>query len=90
MARPKRQDGRTVRVRALIEAAQLELVDHDQAAPLVRLRIEQALRRSGWTDLLGPALDDFDRMVTDVAQAKVRQIEAINALLGCAGAPVKR
>lgn len=80
-----------MRVRALIEAATLELVDHELPAPLVRLRMEQAISRSpDLADLLEPALHDFDRMVADVARAKGLHVDAINALLGSPDAPTRR
>ncbi len=81
MPRAKGQDGRYVQLRAELEHIQLELVDCEEVAPLIRLRIEQAIRRAGLDALLSPAVQDLDRLVRDVAQAKSRLSSAVDVLL---------
>lgn len=44
----------TGKIRADLEGATLALVDIEEAVPFVCQRIEQAIRRSGLVDLLGP------------------------------------
>lgn len=63
------------RVRAELDGVMLALVDWQEVEPFVRLRIEQAIRRSGLRDLLEPALKDLDRMCQAVDEAK-RQVAA--------------
>lgn len=62
------------KVRADLDGVTLALVDCREVEPYVRLRIEQAIRRAGLDELLGPALEDLDRMVkaVDEAMAQVR------------------
>ncbi len=62
------------KVRADLDGVTLALVDCQEVEPYVRLRIEQAIRRAGLDELLGPALEDLDRMVkaVDEAMAQVR------------------
>ena len=69
MPRSKGQDGKAGAVRAELEAVILELVDCEEVMPLVRLRIEQGIRR-GQDGLLSPALDDIKRMMCAVERAK--------------------
>jgi len=60
----------TGKVRAELEGATLALVDAEEVIPFIRLRIEQALRRGGLNDLLGPALQDLARIASAVREAK--------------------
>lgn len=60
------------KIRADLEGAVLELVDMEEVAPYVRLRIEQAIRRSGLADLLYPALEDMDRICLSIDSAKMQ------------------
>lgn len=60
----------TGKIRADLEGATLSLVDVEEVVPYVRQRIEQAIRRAGLGDLLGPALDDVKRICIAVAEAK--------------------
>lgn len=60
----------TGKIRADLEGATLSLVDVEEVVPYVRQRIEQAIRRAGLGDLLGPALDDVKRICQAVAEAK--------------------
>ena len=69
MSRSKGQTGQAGKVRAELEAVILQLVDREEVMPLVRLRIEQGIRR-GQDGLLSPALDDIKRMMCAVARAK--------------------
>lgn len=69
-------------IRADLEATLLDLVDHEQVTPVIRLRIQQAIARGGMDALLGPALADLDRADGDVAAAKARILETIHSRLG--------
>jgi len=60
----------TGKVRADLEGALLSLVDVEEVLPTVVLRIEQAIRRSGLTSLLDPALQDLARITRSVREAK--------------------
>ena len=60
----------TGKVRAELEGATLALVDVEEVLPEVVLRIEQAIRRSGLTSLLDPALQDMARIARSVRDAK--------------------
>jgi hypothetical protein len=63
----------TGKVRAELEGATLALIDVEEVLPELVLRIEQAIRRTGLTSLLGPALQRCTRITTSVSDAK-RQI----------------
>lgn len=71
----------TGKVRAELEGIALALVDIEDAMPFVRQRIEQAIRRSGMNDLLSPALDELERMIKDVRQAKAQVGSAVSKLM---------
>ena len=77
---PRKADGRG-KVRADLEAVLLSLADVDECAPLIHLRISQAIRRAGLDALLCPALDELVRMVNDVHDAKSQVLTAINRLM---------
>ena len=81
MPRAKGQDGKAGRMRATLECAVLDLVDGAEVAPLIRLRLEQAIRRAGLGDLLSPALQDLDRLCADVQAAKSKLNDAVGTLL---------
>ena len=68
---PRKADGRG-KVRADLEAVLLFLADMDECIPVMELRVNQAIRRSGLNALLTPVLDDLRRMVVDVADAKAQ------------------
>ncbi len=70
MPRPKGLDGKVVHMREELEGAVLALVDGQEVAPLVRLRIVQAIERSGLSLLLEPALDDLGRLIKDLVEAE--------------------
>lgn len=82
MPRSKGQDGQALRQREDLEAALGALADHAECSPLVRLRIEQAIRRAGLGSLLGPALDELDRMSADVADARAQILSAVEKVNG--------
>jgi hypothetical protein len=63
-------NGQAVRVRADLEGVALALVDCEEVMPELELRIRQAIRRSGLTSLLEPALEDIERMAADICEAK--------------------
>ncbi len=76
----RKADGRG-KLRADLEAVLLTLADMDECAPLLELRISQAIRRTGLGSLLSPALDDLQRMVNDVVDARSQVQSAINRLM---------
>ena len=70
MPRSKGQDGMAIRVRADLEGVLGHLADHDECTPRVVLRIRQAIKRTGLTDLLSPALEDLDRITRDIQDVR--------------------
>jgi len=58
------------KVRADLEGITLALVDVEEVVPFICQRIEQAIRRTGMRDLLSPALEDVQRIIEDVKDAK--------------------
>lgn len=72
----------TGKIRAQMEASLLSMADINECLPLMRLRIEQAIRRAGLGELLSPALDDIKRMQIDVADAQSQVRTAITQLVG--------
>ena len=77
---PRTADGKG-KIRADLEAVLGALADIDECVPLVQLRINQAIRRTGLGDLLVPALSDLERMVNDVVDARLQVQSAINRLM---------
>lgn len=75
-----RLDGASTQIRSDLEAALGALADHGECLPRVRLRVQQAIRRAALDDLLGPVLDELDRMAGDVADAKVQVNAAVRRL----------
>lgn len=71
----------TGKIRADLEGATLSLVDVEEVVPYVKQRIEQAIRRAGLGDLLGPALEDVMRICKAVAEAKSQISDATVKLL---------
>lgn len=71
----------TGKIRADLEGATLALVDVEEVVPYVRQRIEQAIRRGGLGDLLGPALDDVKRICKAVTEAKSQISDATVKLM---------
>lgn len=69
------------KVRAELEGVLLTLADMKECAPIVRLRIQQGIRRSGLKDLLHPALEDLDRMMADVNDAQSQVHAAMQRLM---------
>jgi hypothetical protein len=72
MSRNRGQDAHACALRSDLEAVVLALiVDWQEVEPLVRLRIEQAVRRDARLGaLLNPVLDDLTRMSRAVADIK--------------------
>jgi hypothetical protein len=77
---PGKVDGRG-KVRAELEGVTLALVDVEEVLPEITLRIEQAIRRSGLTSLLDPALDDLVRISHAVCDAKMQVNVAMVTLM---------
>lgn len=77
---PRKADGRG-KVRADLEGVLVTLADIEECVPVVELRINQAVRRTGLRGLLVPALDDLKRMVQDVVDARLQVQSAIDRLM---------
>lgn len=77
---PRKAEGRG-KVRAELEGVVLCLADIEECIPLIQLRIEQALRRTGLHGLLVPAQDELRRMTVDVADAKTQVLSAVERLM---------
>jgi hypothetical protein len=60
----------TGKIRAELEGATLALVDVEEVIPFISQRIEQAITRTGMSNLLSPALEDVRRVIDAVADAK--------------------
>jgi hypothetical protein len=71
----------TGKIRADLEGAMLALVDVEEVAPFIRKRIEQAVRRAGLDKLLGPALEDLDRVCAAAESAKAQVNAAMSKLI---------
>ncbi len=81
MPRSKGHTGAVVKVREDLEAVLGALADHDECAPRLELRIKQAIRRAGLNPLLDPALEDLQRMIQDVADARSQVCAAVDRLM---------
>lgn len=81
MPRNKGMNGAYVRLRSDLDAALGALADHAECSPRVDLRIRQAIRRAGLNALLDPALEDLERMISDVADARAQVLSAVGRLL---------
>lgn len=67
-------------IRADLDGATLALVDVEEVYPFIRKRIEQATQRTGMVQLLGPALEDLDRVCAAAKLAKSQVNVAIGKL----------
>jgi hypothetical protein len=74
-----RANGRDTQIRAALETIAAELAVMKDAGLIARLRVDQAIQRSGLAALLEPALDEQDRIARSVttAQAQVNSALAI-------------
>lgn len=77
---PRKDDVQVLKVRADLDGVVLDLVDCEEAIPFLRIRVEQALLRSGWTDLLGPALVEMEFMLARLCRAKAQINSAVGRL----------
>ena len=71
------------KVRAQVESVILALVvDWEEVEPILRLRIEQAMRRDPRLyEVLDPALDELSRMARGIADAKAQVHAARSELM---------
>ena len=76
-----RKNSVITQVRSDLEAALGALADHDECTPRVELRIRQAIRRAELGSLLDPALEDLERMVRDVVDARSKVCAAVAQLM---------
>ena len=76
----RKADGKG-KIRSDLEGISLALVDVEEVVPFISQRIEQAIRRTGMQDLLSPALEDVERIVRDVADAKKQVVAATVKLM---------
>jgi len=77
---PRKANGRG-KVRAELEGVLATLADLEECVPYVQLRISQAIRRTGMSDLLVPALDELKRVTKDVADARTQVLSAVDRLM---------
>ena len=77
---PRKADGKG-KIRAELEGVLVTLADLEECVPYVQLRISQAIRRTGMSDLLVPALDELKRVIKDVADAKTQVLSAVDRLM---------
>lgn len=68
------------KIRADLEEATLALIDVEEVEPFMRKRIEQAIRRTGLVQLLGPVLEDMDRVYASTRSAKAQVNAAMSKL----------
>lgn len=66
------------KIRADLESVCLTLADAEDSMPFIRLRVEQALRRTGLNDLLVPALDELKQVIKALEEAKRTISETAN------------
>ena len=78
MARKASGEGK---IRADLEGVVLDLNDVDEVEPYMRKRIEQAIRRTGMVQLLGPVLEDLDRVCASTRSAKAQVNAAMSKLV---------
>jgi hypothetical protein len=76
-----RADLRDTRIRAALEGVAAELAVVCNTSPLTRLRISQALQRTGLVSLLDPALDEIDEITHAVESARVQVGMALEAMV---------
>jgi hypothetical protein len=76
----RKADGRG-KVRAELEGVLLCLADVEGCIPLMQLRVNQAIRRTGMQELLVPVLDELKRVTVDVADAKTQVLSAVDRLM---------
>ena len=69
------------KIRADLELAVLDLNDVDEVEPFMRKRIEQAITRTGMEQLLGPVLEDLDRVCASTRSAKAQVNAAMSKLV---------
>lgn len=77
MARGNKRD---TRVRAALEGVAAELAVVRDTGPITRLRVAQALQRSGLVTLLDPALRELDEIGQAVGTAQDQVRSALAAL----------
>lgn len=81
MPRSSGIDGRVVSQRAALENVMAVLVRLERTFPIVSLRIDQAMVRSGLVDLLAPALDEMTEMDGSIQLAKSNIVTALAKLM---------
>ena len=77
---PRKAEG-SGKIRAELEGVLVTLADLEECVPYVQLRISQAIRRTGMSDLLVPALDELKRVIKDVTDAKTQVLSAVERLM---------
>lgn len=72
---------RDTHVRAALETIAAELAAIREISPITRLRMMQAMQRTGLVGLVSPALDELDYMSMAVREAQAQVSMALAALV---------
>jgi hypothetical protein len=72
---------RDTRVRAALEGIAAELAVIKDTSPITRLRMMQAMQRTGLVGLMSPALDELDDMSRAVQEAQTQVSLALAVLI---------
>jgi len=72
---------RDTHVRAALEGIAIELAIVQDISPITRLRMQQAMQRSGLVGLMSPALDELDDICHAVQEAQFQVNTALAKLI---------
>lgn len=75
-----RANMRDTQIRAALEGIAAELAMVRDTSPITRLRMMQAMQRTGLVGLVSPALDELDEMSRAVREAQVQVSVALARL----------
>jgi len=76
-----RADLRDTQLRAALEGIAIELAVIRDTSPITRLRMVQAMQRTGLVGLMSPALEELDGMDKAVQEAQAQVSVALAKLL---------
>ena len=72
---------RDTQIRAALEGIAIELAIIQDTSPVTRLRMEQAMQRTGLIGLMLPALDELDDICKSVREAQSQVNKALTKLI---------
>ena len=72
---------RDTQVRAALEGIAAELAMVYETGPITRLRVMQAMQRTGLVTLMSPALDELDDMSKAIREAQTQVATALEKLM---------